>query len=293
MKNNIFSRHALALAAAALLLPLGANAHRTWLMTNATVVEGKTPSVTVDAAVSEDLFEYDTNALQLDAVTITAPDGTRVNETESRSQQRRRTSFEVKLTQPGTYRIAGVTESVMASYKAGAETKRFRGTAEAFAKEVPADAPELQVTRSHARVETFVSYDKNALPAGTTGVGLELVPLTPPTDLSSGDVTKFRLLLDGKPVANSDVTVVRGGGRYRYKMGDTGYKTDAQGEFSVKWDEAGRYWLGASWPARVAAAPGAGAPGAGGTAAPATPPAAPPAVPRRASYSGTFEVLPK
>lgn len=282
MKNKTFSRHALALAAAALLLPLGAHAHRTWLLPNATVVEGNNPSVTIDGAVSEDLFEFDTNALQLDALMITAPDGTTLTERESRSQQRRRTSFEVKLAQKGTYRIAGVTESVMGSYKLGGETKRFRGAAETYAKDIPADATEVQVTRSLARVETFVSYDKSdaAAPA-TSGVGLELVPLTPPTDLSSGDTTKFRLLLDGKPLADNSVTVVRGGGRYRYKMGDFSVKTDAQGEFSVKWDEAGRYWLGASWPAR-----GAGGPGA----APAPQAAAPQ---RRVSYSGTFEVLPK
>jgi uncharacterized GH25 family protein len=291
MKNKTLSlsipRHALALAAAAaLLLPFGAQAHRTWLLPTATVIDGNNPTVTVDGAVSEDLFEYDTNALQLDAVTITAPDGSTLVERESRSQQRRRTSFEVKLTQKGTYRIAGTTESVMASYKVGGETKRFRGTAENFAKDVPADATDLQVTRSHSRVETFVSYDKSDVAPATTGVGLELVPLTAPTDLSSGDTTKFRLLLDGKPLANNDVTLVRGGGRYRYKLGDFGVKTDAQGEFSVKWEEAGRYWLGASYPARGAGGPGAGAPGA----APAQQPAAPQ---RRVSYSGTFEVLPK
>jgi uncharacterized GH25 family protein len=285
MKNKTFSRHALALATAALLLPLGAHAHRTWLLPNATVVDGNNASVTVDGAVSEDLFEYDTNALQLDALTITAPDGTTITERDSRSQQRRRTSFEVKLAQKGTYRIAGITESVMGSYKLGSETKRFRGAAESYAKDIPADATDVQVTRSHARVETFVSYDKSDAAPATTGVGLELVPLTAPTDLSSGDTTKFRLLLDGKPLANNDVTLVRGGGRYRYKLGDFGVKTDAQGEFSVKWEEAGRYWLGASWPARGAGGPGAGGPGAA--------PAQPAAPQRRVSYSGTFEVLPK
>lgn len=282
MKNKTCSRHALALAAAALLLPLGAQAHRTWLLPNATVVEGNNPSVTIDGAVSEDLFEFDTNALQLDALTITAPDGSVLTERESRSQQRRRTSFEVKLAQKGTYRIAGVTESVMGSYKLGGETKRFRG---ADAKDVPADATDVQLTRSHARVETFVSYDKASAAPATSGVGLELVPLTEPTDLSSGDTTKFRLLLDGKPLADNSVTVVRAGGRYRYKMGDFSVKTDAQGEFSVKWEEAGRYWLGASYPARGAGGPGAGGPGAA--------PAQPAAPQRRVSYSGTFEVLPK
>ena len=100
----------------------------------------------------------------------------------------------------------------------------------------------------------------------------------------------LRLLLDGKPYANADVTVIRGGNRYRYKMGELALKTDADGVIAVTWPEAGRYWLGASHGGRpagpqggnVSAAP-EGPPQGGTLAAPA----------RRESYSATFEVLPR
>lgn len=269
----------LALAALTLALPSSVFAHRSWILPNATVVEGKDPSVTLDAAVSEDLFEYDTNALQIDTLRVTAPDGSQLTP-ESRHPGRRRTSFEVKLPQAGTYRIAGTSESASASWKVGTETKRWRGKVEDIAKEVPAGATELQVTRSFARVETFVAQGEpgKTVPA-PQGTGLELLPLTTPVDINTGEVSKFRLLLDGQPAVNVDVTLVRAGHRYRYKMGDVGIKTDAKGEFSITWTEAGRYWLGAST---------GGRPGMGGEA-----PAASATPQRRTTYSATLEVLPQ
>ncbi len=272
-----------ALLALALLSSAPALAHRTWLLPAATMVEGKDPSVTLDAAVSEDLFEFDTNALQIDTLRITAPDGSALVP-ESRHQGKRRTSFEVKLPQAGTYRIAGVAETAMASYKLDGETKRWRGLADAAAKEIPAAATEVQVTLTHSRVETFVTQgEPGATVPGPSGVGLELLPLTRPTDLSTGEVSKFRLLLDGKPAADIDVTLVRSGHRYRYKMGEISLKTDAKGEFAVTWTDAGRYWLGASTGGR-----------AGMDAEAASAPAKPSAAPaKRATYSATLEVLPQ
>lgn len=274
---HALSRPRLALLGCAALFSLSAHAHRPWLLPSATLADGPAPVVGIDAAISEDLFEFDSFPLLLDTLRVTAPDGSAVA-ADARTEARRRVSFDVKLAQKGTYRIAGVTDTAMASWKANGETKRWRGAPAALAKEVPADAQDLQVSRTLARAETFVTNETpSALPAAVSGDGLELLPLTSPTDLSVGDTSRFRLLLDGKPFSGADVTVIRGGNRYRYKMGEIALKTDAAGEFSVAWPEAGRYWLGANHGGRPPGGPGA-AP-AGGT--------------RRESYSATFEVLPK
>jgi uncharacterized GH25 family protein len=266
----------LALLAGATLLSLAAHAHRPWLLPSTTLAEGPTPRVSIDAAVSEDLFEFDSLALMLDSLRVTAPDGTAVTP-DARVETRRRVSFDIRLAQEGTYRIAGVTDTAMASWKADGQQRRWRGAPSALAAAVPPDAQDLQVSRTLARAETFVSHETaGAPPAVVTGEGLELLPLTPPTDLSDGDTSRFRLLLDGKPYPDTDVTILRGGNRYRYRMGEIAVKTDAAGEFAVTWPEAGRYWLGASDGGRT---PG----GTGGA----------PASPRRASYSATFEVLPR
>jgi len=268
-------RPRLALLAAGALLSLSAHAHRPWLLPSATAVDGPAPVVSVDAAISEDLFEFDAFPLLLDTLQVTAPDGSAVP-AEARTEARRRVTFDVKLAQKGTYRIAGVTDTAVASWKVGGETKRWRGSPAALSREVPADAQDLQVTRQLARSETFVTNEApGVLPATLAGEGLELLPLTSPTDLSVGDTSRFRILLDGKPYAGADVTVIRGGNRYRYKMGELGFKTDAAGEFGVAWPEAGRYWLGVNHGGRP---PGAPAPTGGA---------------RRESYSATFEVLPR
>ena len=274
---NALLRPRLAVLAAGVLLSLSAQAHHPWLLPSATLNDGPTPVVSVYAAVSEDLFEFDSFPLNLDTLVAIAPDGSSVVP-DGRVDAKRVVAFDVKLAQKGTYRISGVSDTAMASWKAGGETRRWRGSPAAMAKEVPPDAKELQVSRQLARAETFVSNDApGALSTVLSGDGLELLPLTNPTDLSVGDTTRFRMLLDGKPYAGADVTLIRGGNRYRYNMGEIALKTDAAGEFSVAWPEAGRYWLGVNHGAR---GPGA-APAPGGAPV------------RRESYSATFEVLPK
>ena len=122
--KHAFTR--LALAAGTALLSLSAHAHRPWLLPSATVTDGPAAVVSVDAAISEDLFEFDSFPLQLDTLRVTAPDGSSVAP-DARVEARRRVSFDLKLPQKGTYRIAGVTDTAMASWKVGGETGRWRG----------------------------------------------------------------------------------------------------------------------------------------------------------------------
>jgi uncharacterized GH25 family protein len=276
IKHSIRIVTAVALAAAA----MAASAHRPWLLPSSVMAEAgrQGPAiVSVDAAISEDLFDFDSFAIQVNDLTVVAPDGSKLP-TENRSAAKRRTTFDVQLPQKGTYRIVGVTDSAFATWKVGGETKRWRGAIDAISQNVPANAADLRVTQMLGRVETFVSNDSpSAVPKPALDTGLALVPVTSPTDLSVGDTSRFVLTLDGKPLPNADVTVIRGGNRYRYKMGEIALKTGADGSFSVAWPEAGRYWLGVSHGAR-----------------PAGPDAPAPAGPtRRDSYSATFEVLPR
>jgi uncharacterized GH25 family protein len=271
----------LAVTTVTALLPLSAQAHRTWLLPSATQLESKEPWITVDAAVSENLFDFDTNAIKLDGLSVTGPDGLAV-QPENPATGHLRSTFDLKLAKPGTYKISLATESVMASYKVNGETKRWRGTVEALAKEVPANAEGLQTTRMYSRLETFVTTEKaNDAAFKTSNVGLEMVPITHPNELEVGQKASFRFLLDGKPAANLVLSVVPGGVRYRGVLKEIRATTDANGEFSVVWPEAGMYWIGANWPARAPE----------GQQAALSSPSAPPA--RRVSYSATVEVLPQ
>ena len=253
-------------------LPFSAQAHKMWLIPSATVVSGDTPWVSVDAAVSNDLFHPDHVALRLDTMTITAPDGSSVPLQNAHSGKYR-SVFDVEMTQTGTYRIANVNSGLFANWQENGAPKRWRGTAENFAKEVPKDAVDLQVSQSFGRLETFVTNGApDTLALKPTGSGLELVPITHPNDLFEGEAASFRLLIDGKPAADLDVEVIPGAMRYRDTPNEIHTKTNADGIFSVTWPTPGMFWLNASLKDDAAVAP---------------------ATSRRASYTATFEVLPQ
>ncbi|HTJ96929.1 MAG TPA: DUF4198 domain-containing protein [Rhodocyclaceae bacterium] len=274
--NAIYKKVVLSVLLAG-LFPMTAHAHRTWLLPSSTVLEGKEPWITVDAAVSEDLFDFDTNAQKLDDLVVFGPDGKRVAP-ENQFTGKLRSSFDLKLSQAGTYRISMVSTSIMASYKLNGEQKRWRGTEAAMSKEIPADATDVQVTRMLGRQDTFVTLNKTTdTVLKPSGEGLELVPITHPNELVAGEKARFRFLLDGKPLAKHLFGVIPGGVRYRGVLKEIPITTDDKGEFSVNWPAPGMYWINASYPARVQVP-------AGQTPAP---------VARRVSYSATLEVLPQ
>lgn len=215
------------------------HAHSQFLLPSSTVLS-KTQWITVDGAVGNEMFYINHNALRLDNLSITAPDGS-AGQAENMMVGKLRTVFDVNLTQTGTYRIANAFSGVSARYKdkTGAQ-KGWRGTAANFEKEVPADAAELRLSESATRLETFVTVGKPS-PLKTTGVGLEFVPVTHPNDLYSGEKAVFSFQLDGKPAGDLDVEFVPGGSRYRDKVGDFTVKTDAKGQVAVTFAQPGMY----------------------------------------------------
>jgi uncharacterized GH25 family protein len=272
-----FRKSVLALALAS-MLPAAAHAHRAWLLPSSSNVDAKDPWVTIDTGISENLFDVDNTGMKLDGLVITAPDST-VIQPEAILVGHQRTSLDIKLSKPGTYKISIVGESIMATYSLNGEAKRFRGTTEAFSKEIPADAQELQKSVTFNRNETFVTAGHpNDTVLKPSNTGLEMIPLTHPTELRAGEKASFRFLLEGKPAAKLGFSLIRGGVKYRGVLNEIRLVTDDKGVGSLVWPEAGMYWVTASWPERMSVAEG-------------QPPAPPPA--RRDTYSATLEVLPQ
>lgn len=262
--------------ALATLAAVPASAHRQWMLPSATVLSGDDVWVTVDAAVSNDLFYFEHQPLRLDAVKAWAPDGTEVA-IENQSTGRYRSTFDVHLTQKGTWRIASVADMLIGSYDLNGKTERLpRGTTAAnLAEKIPAGATNVQTAEANNRNEIFVTVGE---PTTTlfkpTGKGIELVPVTHPNDLVAGEEATFQFLLDGKPAAGLPVTVIPGGVRYRDQLGQIDLKTGADGKVAVTWPEAGMYWLNVATPQVAGAGEGAPQP-----------------IARRASYVTTLEVL--
>ncbi|HET6553189.1 MAG TPA: DUF4198 domain-containing protein [Dyella sp.] len=241
-------KHSLKWSALALVLalPMAAHAHKMWMVPSATNVSGADPWVTVDAAVSNDLFYPDHMPVALDRVSITAPDG-QTSKPENALTGQYRSVFDVHLTQQGTYKIAAVNGGLFASYEMDGQKKRWRGDAANLAKEIPAGAKNVEVSESINRVETFVT---NGKPSDTalkpSGKGLELMPVTRFTDLAAGEPATFQLLLDGKPAAGLKVTAIAGETRYRNAQEEVDVTTGKDGKFSLNWPHAGMYWINAS-----------------------------------------------
>lgn len=280
-------------------------AHRFWIVPSSTVLSGEKPWVTVDAAISNTLFFPDHAAPDLAAFTVTGPKGESV-EIQNGNKGKYRTTFDLELAEPGTYRIATVRSSIMVSYEENGETKRERGTEQSLDLATLRTKPGFTMSRTNSRVETFVTAGEPT-PLKPSGKGLELVTdKTHPNDLFAGEPVSFILHMDGKPAPKVEVTLVKGDGRYRSEAGEVKVTTDEAGKFEVKFPEAGRYWLNASVGAggREGGGPppagprpegakrpegeGRGPAGARGPGGPGGAPAG-----DRATYTAVFEVLPE
>ena len=251
---------------AAFAAPMAAQAHRQWILPSSTVVSGGDAWIGIDGGISNGVFIADHAAMRLDNVKVTAPDGSDVP-TEHPMQGQYRSTFDVHLTKPGTYRIANASSGVNATWMLNGVAGRYRGPEAGLAAAVPAGATDVVSAKSASRLETYVTLgDTTTEIFKATGVGIELVPVTHPNDLVVGEAATFKLLKDGQPLADAEVTVARGGTRYRDNPEETTVKTGPDGGFSVTWPEAGMYWVNTTW--RPAGAP---APREGGGEGPRPP----------------------
>ncbi|MGI6408303.1 MAG: DUF4198 domain-containing protein [Thiopseudomonas sp.] len=264
----------LGLLTLATCLSFSAHAHRSWMLPSATVLSGDAPWVTVDAAVSNDIFYFEHFPLQIEGVgqpfvrpgaqppatangkpapqpmqrpranlQIQRPDGS-LAQPQFGNTGRYRSTFDVELDQKGTWKLAIANQGLFASYELDGERKRWSGKLEDVKTAIPAKADKLQVTQSSSRMEVFVTSgaptEQVLTPAGK---GLELAPVTHPNDLVYGEAARFVFLLDGKPAANVKVTLIREGIRYRDTLDEIELTTNDQGELSVDWQQAGMYWM--------------------------------------------------
>ncbi len=243
---NIKRLSACALLALGLGTAMNAQAHRSWMLPSATVLSGENTWVTVDGAVSNSLFYFEHFPLQLGALKITSPSGAEV-EAQNQALGKYRSTFDVELTEDGTYTLEVRRQGVFARYTQNGEPKRWFGKADKMDKRIPKDAEDLQISEVDNRMQVFVT---KGAPTETTfkptGEGLELVPVTHPNDLFTGEPVTFQFLADGQPAGGLEAVLIRGGIRYRDSVEEIKLTTDAEGNLNVTFKEPGMYWLNVS-----------------------------------------------
>lgn len=251
----------LLLAAVALAAAAGpAMAHRQWLLPSATIFSGTDAWVTVDAAASNDLFFPDHQPMRLDGVKVWAPDGTE-GKIENGATGRLRSMFDVKLDKPGTWKIGTAQEGVSGTFKVNGVEWRLGGrrgppapgaaaqpNSVGSIADIPANATDLKITQSASHNEIYVTTGE---PTDTvfrpTNRGLEMVPVTHPSELVADEPARFKFLVDGKPAAKLKISVLPGGKRYRDDDGLMEVVTGADGVAQISWPQAGMFWLNTTY----------------------------------------------
>lgn len=249
-------RNLLLAATAVATLAAPALAHRGWLLPSTTTLSDTNQYVTIDAAVSNDLFYPDHVAMNAEQIKVWAPDGT-PGTIENAAKGRYRTTFDVKIDKPGTWKIGTEQNGVMGSFKLNGAEWRVgrrgppsatpRPNTVASAAEIPAEATDVKLTEMSGMNVTYVTAGAPSDGAfKVTGKGLEFQPVSHLSELVSNEEGQFRFLVDGKPAAGVKVTVVPGSKKYRATEDAQELTTGADGVVKVKWPVAGMYWLNAS-----------------------------------------------
>ena len=231
------------IAALVLLVSGFANAHNVWIRPSSTQLSGEKDYVTIDGGASDFPFDVNHNGRPTENLHAYAPDGKEI-EKENLTKGKLRTSYDAKLTQQGTHRFVDQQEYIQFNYGEGDPKPRWRGTPEQYQKENPhADKKREKNKQLTLHAETFATLGAPTAEAiKPDAKGLDIEYLTHPNELYAGEKAQFRVVFDGKPLANARVRLAKDGMRYRsHEL--TELKTDGDGLSTIDWPEAGMYGL--------------------------------------------------
>ncbi len=227
-----------------LLLAEAALAHNVWIRPSSTQLSGDKDYITIDGAAADFPFDVNHRGRPADGLHAYDPSGKEI-EKENLMVGKLRTSYDALLNRHGTYRFTDGLEYIQFYYPdEKGESVRWRGTPEKYQQENPmADKKREKYKQYSLNVETFATLGE---PTDTVikpdDKGLDVEYLTHPNELYAGESGKFRVLYDGKPLADARVRYAKDGLRYR-EHGFTELKSDKDGNFTIDWPGPGMYWL--------------------------------------------------
>lgn len=246
-----------------------ASGHARWVVPSHTIVSGdKATAISLDYSLSNAVFHPD---IALGGISL----GDSENAISSDPLQSQLAKTQVVLTQPngeqqilksvdlgrksssyftasnnGTYRVDVVQPPIDVTLFTAADGSEGRlfGTPDAVSQKLPEGAQQVERLTYVNRVQAFVTRnqitDKTLHPSGN---GLELKHFTHPNEVFSNESVRYQLLLSGKSLTpSSDKTRIKitpGGTRYRNRRGNFTPPINANGEFIVRWPNAGLYLI--------------------------------------------------
>ncbi|MBS4686175.1 DUF4198 domain-containing protein [Aeromonas sobria] len=200
------------------LVATSASAHPVWMLPSEFNVSSDTAHwVTVDGTASHGVFSFD-KPIGLDNVTVYDPAGNPARIGPYYKGQRR-SVFDLALSEVGTYKVElRNPPRYVTTYTIGKRNteRRIMANKHEATAQVPTKA---QGVTTYAMQNISAFYVTRNTPSDTvlksSGQGLELQPLTHPSDVVVGEAARFRLTFDGQPLAERKVEVVGHGTQWR------------------------------------------------------------------------------
>ena len=257
-------------------------AHGRWIVPSHTVVSGvKATDIALDMSISNDIFHADVayggiplakldlgkeskkiteekkqkiadkkkplhplvKVAKSTRLNIVQPNGETTSDSSIINFGRKSVSS-FRLTQDGTYRFQVTQDPIFyTTYKDGSgEPGKVFGIDDYAHSKLPIGAVHIEKVKLINRVETYVTRNQ-ATSLNKVGEGIEIAFHGHPNDLFAGESSKVSLLLHGEPLALTNITLTKGGTRYRNKREVKEIKTDAHGQASISWSEPGLYLI--------------------------------------------------
>ncbi len=233
-------------------------AHGRYILPSHTQLSGEdVKQVTLVASISNDVFHPDkplgnngggevnsflANIFKTLKASVTLPNGT-VNNAIEWQAFARQSITDITIDKPGTYRMSLVQPQtpLVTFKKPDGAPSRFFGNQQTL----PQGATDVVYHTVASRTETFITHNTpNRAALNSVGAGLELAGETHPNDLFVGETAQLQLILDGKPLKEpAAVHITRDGTRHRNQRNTLERQTDASGNFSVIFEQAGMYLL--------------------------------------------------
>lgn len=226
-----------------------AAAHPVWMLPSEfNVSSDKDHWITVDGTASHGVFSFD-KPIGLDNVTVYDPAGN-PGRTGPYYKGQRRSVFDLAVNEVGTYKIElRNPPRYVTTYTIGKRNteRRIMANKQEAAAQVPAKA---QGVTTYAMQNVSAFYVTRNTPSDTvlksTGQGLELQPLTHPSDVVVGEAARFRLTFEGQPLADRKVEVVGHGTQWRDGRQQQELVSDKDGVVTVTPTQTGPHLLSAN-----------------------------------------------
>lgn len=241
------------LSVLALAFAASTQAHNRWILPTHFNVSaeqsGKQVWIMADVTASNETFNVD-KPMGSDRFSIIKPSGKEARPGSS-FRGHRKSVVDINLPESGTYKMFLDNDvSYWTSYEmAGSDKRKWMRNINKANRDsmLPKGAKNPKTVASSSQVMTFVTLNEPTDNFALSNQGLELKPITHPSDIAQNEEVKLQLLFNGKPQKGVEVEIIKDGARYRNNPDALELVSDKKGNIAFTLKDAGRYLLMAEY----------------------------------------------